>query len=86
MRRSVRGGWSWDARTQRTADRVAIGRPPYLITADPRVGRLHSSVLDSQRLWIVPIDTLPSVESILDLRGGWIAHDLIETVPRYAVA
>jgi hypothetical protein len=66
--------------------RVTLGRPPYLITSDPRAGRLRSSVLDGQRLTIVPMGTLPSLDSIIDLKDSWLAHDSRETVPRYAIA
>jgi hypothetical protein len=67
-------------------ERVTIGRPPYLITSDPRVNRMHSEVLDGQRLVIMPPEKLPSVESILDLTSSWSAHDWYETAPRYAIA
>jgi len=66
--------------------RVTVGRPPYLITSDPRVNRLHTDVFDGQRVVVMAPERLPSVESIVDLTGDWSAHDWRETVPRYALA
>jgi hypothetical protein len=68
------------------SSRVTFGRPPYLITGDPRLGGLRSSVLDGQRLTIVPMGALPSLDSIIDLKDSWWAHDWRETAPRYAIA
>jgi hypothetical protein len=68
------------------SERGTIGRPPYLITSDPRVNHMHSEMLDGQRVVVMAPEKLPSVESIVDLKGSWSAHDWYETAPRYAVA
>ncbi|HSR97564.1 MAG TPA: DUF1570 domain-containing protein [Kofleriaceae bacterium] len=69
-----------------SSERVSIGRPPFLITANSRMNRMRSSVLDGQRLWVIPTNILPSVASIVDLEGSWRTHDWSETAPRYALA
>jgi len=66
------------------SDRVTIGRPPYVIkTAGPRTPR--SVMVGGQRIWIVSLNTLPSIDSVFGLTG-LLAHDWRESPPRYATA
>lgn len=67
------------------SDRVTIGRPAYVIQADAGPRPPLSVVSDGQRIGIVSLDTLPSIESMLALTT-WMGHDWQETVPRYATA
>jgi hypothetical protein len=65
---------------------VTFGRPPYVITSNPGTRRPWNVLVNEQRVWIVPMNTLPSIESMVTLAGSWRTHDMAETIPRYATA
>jgi hypothetical protein len=79
------------------SDRVTIGRPAYVIPthAAPFTpllpgmqrppARSEYAIIDGLRIGIVPLDTLPSIASMLALTS-WQGHNWNETVPRYATA
>jgi hypothetical protein len=67
------------------SDRVTIGRSPFVI--DARAGRRTpiSIVLGGQRIGVLSLETLPSIEDVLALTS-WPAHDWRVTQARYATA
>jgi hypothetical protein len=67
------------------SDRVTIGRPTCAIKAPPDGAILQSVIAGGQRIWIVAMATLPSLETMFGLTE-WRTHDWRGTAPRYATA
>jgi len=67
------------------ADRVTFGRPPFAIIADRQLRFPVKRLLDGQGVWVVALDTIPSLDRMFQLTT-WRTHDWGETAGRYAAA
>lgn len=69
-----------------TRDGVIFGRPPFVITEDRKVDRPTAVVVDWQRVRVVPMKMLPSLEDLFAMRRLLTTHDGVGSDPAYAAA
>jgi hypothetical protein len=70
-----------------TPNSVTLGLPPYEFSrGDDSVSLPRATRRDGQSITVVPLNTLPSLDSVFTHSGPWISHSRGDTTRRYATA